>query len=304
MIKLKSLFRRGQSGPSNSKYAGSQPSSNSVAPLANQDPLSSNNNNLKGSSSISNIDGIGLSKSDKKKQKDFGSRDNLDKKDVKGSKERLVDLRPGKDKSKKESKRQPQPPQMSSVVQQQQQLSGSQHVGVTNPGLIEQQMNSLGGYALVDQHQLTKELTEINFDGPREDAKLIKLQELRQQLDRVSREKMAVEAKLVEMSGFQTEVVSLRNEISKMQVCLTCANDPLCLFLGFTVVNLSLCSRLSLIYFVDKMGTVGSENMESHFSLLFSASFFLNIKNTKLLFLLNKIRYNAIYFTSFSKMFQ
>lgn len=215
MIKLKSLFRRGQSGPSsNSKYGANQQNPNAVAPLAAPDPQSQN---LKGSSSISNLDGIGLSKADKKKQKEFGSRDNLDKKEAKGSKERLVDIRPGKDKSKKESKKQPQPqPQQMSIVQQQQQLASSQHVsGVANSGLIEQQM---GGYAIVDQHQLTKELTEINFDGPREDAKLIALQELRQQLDRVSREKVVVEAKLAEMSMLQTEVVALRNEISNMQV--------------------------------------------------------------------------------------
>lgn len=44
------------------------------------------------------------------------------------------------------------------------------------------------------------------------------MQELQQHLDRLTRDKMALEAKIVELSSYQNEVGILRNEITKLQV--------------------------------------------------------------------------------------
>lgn len=228
MIKLKSLFRRGQP-PSNSKYGpGHQQQQQSQQPVGQ---LPDSAPHLKGSSSTSNIDGLGLSKADKKKQKEFGSRDHLDRKEHKSSKDRLVDNFRGKPKSKKQQQQQQPVKQefsaaepMSLVSQQQQQQqqptsSLSSVVGLPpNVAAYEHQRPVLSTYAIVDEH-LAKELTEINFDGPHGDkSKSSQLHELRLQLDRVTAEKRAVEAQLAEMSAFQTEVVALRHEMAKMKV--------------------------------------------------------------------------------------
>lgn len=220
MIKLKSLFRRGQT-PSNSKNGpGQQQTQQSVGQLADSA------SHLKGSSSTSNLDGLGLSKAEKKKQKEFGSRDNLDRKEHKSSKDRLVENFRGKPKTKKQAKQELSAAEQMSLVsqqqpQQQQQPTSSLSsvVGLPpNVAAYEHQRPVLSTYAIVDEH-LAKELTEINFDGPHGDgAKSIQLHELRLQLDRVTAEKRAVEAQLAEMSAFQTEVVALRHEMSKMKV--------------------------------------------------------------------------------------
>lgn len=231
MIKLKSLFRRGGQQPSNSssKYGSppqqptaqphdpNAPSAAAAAPLgASSHPADSNNVHLKGSSSTSNLDGLGLSKADKKKQKDFGSRDNLDKREHKSSKDRLVDnLRGHKSKAAKEGKRHSKPENTAnqmSIVQQQQPVGSA-----VNSAAYEHRPTTLGSYGIVDP-SLAKELTAINFDGPHEDAKSIQLHELRLQLDRVTTEKVAIETKLAEMSLFQTEVMNLRSEMTKMKV--------------------------------------------------------------------------------------
>jgi hypothetical protein len=44
------------------------------------------------------------------------------------------------------------------------------------------------------------------------------MQELQSQIDKLHREKLALEDKVVELSSYQKEVVALRNEITKMQV--------------------------------------------------------------------------------------
>lgn len=226
MIKLKSLFRRGQtpSGSASSKYNAGQPQQPTPAdepvPGVNSAATSSSVAPLKGSSSTSNIDGLGLSKSDRKKQKDFGSRDNLERKDYKSSKDRLVDNLRGHGKSKsaakeakKQSKQELSAAAQMSLVQQQQspQVSGSVVAQQNSQAAYEHQRPA---YGIVDA-SLVKELTEINFDGPHSDAKSIQLQELRSQLDQVSAEKKVIED---QMSLFRAEATALRNEMSKMKV--------------------------------------------------------------------------------------
>lgn len=44
------------------------------------------------------------------------------------------------------------------------------------------------------------------------------MQELQNHLEKISREKMSLELKVTELSTFQTEVVSLRNEITTLKV--------------------------------------------------------------------------------------
>lgn len=238
MIKLKSLFRRGQQTPSsssNNKYGPGHGQQQQQPTPSGQLPDSSASAvppHLKGSSSTSNIDGLGLSKADKKKQqKEFGSRDRLDeKREHRSSKDRLVDNLRGKSKASKEAKKLskselPVVDQMS-VVQQHQQQQQQLHqpqasvaVGIpSNAAVYEHQRPSLAAYGTIVDEALTRELTEINFDGPHSDAKSIQFHELRLQLERVTAEKKAVEAQLAEMSVFQSEVMALRNEMSKMKV--------------------------------------------------------------------------------------
>lgn len=45
-----------------------------------------------------------------------------------------------------------------------------------------------------------------------------RLQDLQSHLERLTREKMTLEAKIGELSQYQSEVVALRNEIAKLQV--------------------------------------------------------------------------------------
>lgn len=176
MIKLKSLFRRGPSGPSSSKQqaaaaaAASTSSGNALNPNPSPAP------HLKGSSSVSSLDHVGLASkaSAAKSHKHHGSKDRLiDAKLSKGaSREKLAASRESLDvKESKHQQRQQraelqqqlqqQQQQQMSLVQQQQQHQ-QQHVSGNN-NLID----GGGGYAgMVDP--LTKELTDINFDGPRE----------------------------------------------------------------------------------------------------------------------------------------
>lgn len=44
------------------------------------------------------------------------------------------------------------------------------------------------------------------------------MQELQNHLEKISREKMSLELKVTELSTFQNEVVSLRNEITTLKV--------------------------------------------------------------------------------------
>lgn len=152
MIKLKSLFRRGQ-GPSGSKHSAN--AANVLAAPTHQQ--------LKASASTTSLDNIDVAQpplpplntkpskqgiKERIDQKIKGSRDKL------GSRENLVDT--------KDSHKQRQHQQQRLLQQQQQQMPRiQQHVG--NNNLLDQR--DVANY-VVDP--LTKELTDINFDGPRE----------------------------------------------------------------------------------------------------------------------------------------
>lgn len=45
------------------------------------------------------------------------------------------------------------------------------------------------------------------------------IQELQENLEQVTRDKMALEAKIMEMSSYKNEIMMLQNEIVKLQVC-------------------------------------------------------------------------------------
>lgn len=166
MIKLKSLFRRGQ-GPSGSKHSNNSSSSNALIP-------SSVNQHLKGSSSVSSLDNIDQQQTKSIKN---GAKDRFDLK-IKGSRDKLgsrdnLDIKEHK---------------TVSATQRHRSSGGSGGGGGNNGGLnIEtqrpqpmpriQQQHVVGNNNLIDQHDVTtyavgdslaKELTDINFDGPRE----------------------------------------------------------------------------------------------------------------------------------------
>lgn len=176
MIKLKSLFRRGPSGPSSSKQQQQQAAA-AAASTSGRSALNPNPTptpQLKGASSVSSLDHVGIAaKSSGKPHKHHGSKDRLiDAKLSKGSREKLAASRESLD--VKESKHQQR--QQRAELQQQLQLQQQQQQQLQRPmSLVQQQQhvsgnNNLidgGGYAgMVDP--LTKELTDINFDGPRE----------------------------------------------------------------------------------------------------------------------------------------
>lgn len=154
MIKLKSLFRRGQ-GPSGSKHSAQ--AANVLAPSTHQQ--------LKASASTTSLDNIDVAQPPQAalnvKPSKQGIKERIDQKikgscDKLGSRENLVDTKD----SHKSQQRQRQ--QQRFMQQQQQQMPRiQQHVG--NNNLLDQR--DVANY-VVDP--LTKELTDINFDGPRE----------------------------------------------------------------------------------------------------------------------------------------
>lgn len=151
MIKLKSLFRRGQ-GPSGSKHSAN--GGNAAAP--------STQNQLKGSSSVSSLDNIDQIKTTKSSSKSHhGSKDRLiDHKIKGGSRDKLAASRESLD--IKESKRH----RTTDQQRHNQMPLIQQHVG--NNNLIDQR--DVTNYSV---DTLTKELTDISFDGPREVSEFI-----------------------------------------------------------------------------------------------------------------------------------
>lgn len=144
MNKIKSLFRRGP-GPSGSK------NSVAAAPSGYLPASAQQQQQIKTAASVSSLDNVGLRP--KKPSKSHGSRDKLNDRTIdkeKGSTERL-DTKDKLDKQKyKELKQMP-------VIQQQ------QHHAANN-NLLNQR--DIVNYT-IDQG-LSRDLTEINFDGPRE----------------------------------------------------------------------------------------------------------------------------------------
>lgn len=159
MIKLKSLFRRGP-GPSGSKNSASG-------------STGSSGSQLKGAASVSSLDTTIEPPIAKPGKQHHGSKDRL----FKGSRDKLAVSRESLDVKESKHQRQLQQQQQAAAFQQQQQLQHQlqqQQQQLRQMPLIQQQHG--GNNNLIDQRDvggysvdpLTKELTEINFDGPRE----------------------------------------------------------------------------------------------------------------------------------------
>ncbi|XP_055389161.1 putative mediator of RNA polymerase II transcription subunit 26 isoform X2 [Condylostylus longicornis] len=220
-------LQRGQ-GPSGSKNSTNQHLDPNHHNNKQQQQIHNSTNNLKTSSSVSSLDGIGLksnSKATKLSQKLHGSNDKLqshhhhhqnhhfkssskDKLDSRnGSKEHIVD---------------------SLDVQQQQQQPPAPPIKYkkkqpTQMPIIQQ--NVIANNNLLDQRDVIGEYNERSVDlitiDPNREATLQQqqsmMQELQSHLERLTREKMALEAKVTELSAYQNEVQLLRNEIAKLQ---------------------------------------------------------------------------------------
>lgn len=176
MIKLKSLFRRGPSGPSSSKQAAAAAAASATAAQGNalqqqQQPP------LKGASSVSSLDHHQQphpTDAKQSKSQKHGSKDRLT------SREKLCSSRESLDLKEASSKRQQQQPtqphrQMPLVQQQppqqplqQQSTAGQQHSHHHHLGGNNNLLDAGGYAAMVVDPALTKELTDISFDGPRE----------------------------------------------------------------------------------------------------------------------------------------
>jgi hypothetical protein len=146
MIKLKSLFRRGQA-PSGSK--GAQPA-----------------HQIKGASSVSSLDD---NLSTKQSSKKFGSKDKLDHIVYnKGSKEKLVDVKQPKDKSKRQQQQQQLPPAQQQLQQQfaqmpiQEQDTQQYHLG--NNNVMDQRSTITSSAYTSDNPSIIKDQVD-HFDG-------------------------------------------------------------------------------------------------------------------------------------------
>lgn len=219
MIKLKSLFRRGQ-GPSGSKHS-SQSTTNIAA---------ANGTTIKAASSASSLDRVGVSVAPKNSGKQgrtlHGSRDKLDQyspasqqRHFKGSKERLSDARfLGKDQpgTRNVSKLHPMP------LIQPQYSTDNQSPRSTRQLQLSDSRNNLDhdddAYSITTEEiVIPKDMTTINFNGPMEDLKPHRKQELQAHLSQLKADNAALEKKVVEMSFSQKEVQALREEIMKLQ---------------------------------------------------------------------------------------
>lgn len=214
-------FLRGQ-GPSGSKHS-SQSTTNIAA---------ANGSTIKAASSASSLDRVGVSVAPKSSSKQgralHGSRDKLDQyspgnqqRHFKGSKERLSDARfLGKEQSgtRNVSKLHPMPliqPQYSNDNQSPRSTRQLQHSDSRNN---LDQRNDDDAYSITTEELvIPKDMTTINFNGPMEDLKPHRKQELQAHLSQLKADNAALEKKVVEMSFSQKEVQALREEIMKLQ---------------------------------------------------------------------------------------
>lgn len=211
-------FSRGQ-GPSGSKHS-SQSTTNIAA---------ANGTTIKAASSASSLDRVGVSAAPKSAGRQgralHGSRDKLDQyspgsqhRHFKGSKERLSDAKfLSKDQSgaRNLSKLHPMPliqPKYSSdspSPRSTRQLQISDNLD---------QRNDEDAYSITTEEiVIPKDMTAINFNGPMEDLKPHRNQELQAHLSQLKADNAALEKKVVEMSFSHKEVQALREEIMKLQ---------------------------------------------------------------------------------------
>ncbi|XP_037036628.1 cytospin-A-like isoform X2 [Bradysia coprophila] len=188
---LGSLAKKRGQGPSGSKHSSS---SNHTQQLKSGSTASSSDN-IDSTGIISKPPKHYQESKDRTDQKYRGSRDKL------SSRESLDVKETTKHSFQQDSYNQPRLQSMPLIQQQ-------QHVG--NNNMIDQR--DVSNYT-VDP------LAEINFDGPKEGARQqSRMQDLHSHIERLSREKMALESTVVELSSYKNEVVSLRSDMSKLQV--------------------------------------------------------------------------------------
>ncbi|XP_055644177.1 cytospin-A isoform X2 [Toxorhynchites rutilus septentrionalis] len=225
MIKLKSLFRRGQ-GPSGSKH--SSQSTNNIA--------SANGAPLKGASSVSSLDCIGVTSVQKVSNKNsrapiHGSKDRLEQYSSnhhqyysKGSKEKLTDFKSFGNIVKSSMSVaqhqfvQPQVAYQSLPPQQQLERSGA------NRDELDQRDDDAYSSANEDI-VVSNELRSNNIGS--EICETNKMQELQAHLRKLNQENAALEEKIVEMSHHQRDVQALRDEIDKLQTSQEMSNNEL-----------------------------------------------------------------------------
>lgn len=228
MIKLKSLFRRGQ-GPSGSKH--SSQSTNNIA--------AANGTTIKAASSASSLDRVGVSAAPKSAGKQgwalHGSRDKLDQyspscqhRHFKGSKERLSDakfLNKEQSGTRNLSKLHPMPlmqPQYSADSPSPRSTRHLQHSENVD------QRNDDEAYSITTEEiVIPTDITAINFNGPMEDLKMHRKQELQAHLNQLKADNAALEKKVIEMSFSQKEVQTLREEIMKLQALQEASRNEL-----------------------------------------------------------------------------
>ncbi|XP_001652575.2 cytospin-A isoform X8 [Aedes aegypti] len=241
MIKLKSLFRRGQ-GPSGSKH--SSQSTNNIA--------TTNGGSIKGASSVSSLDCVGIAaappKSSAKHNRALhGSKDKLDQyggsnskpyhhhhQQGRGSREKLTDLKHfGKE--PKAGIRHPKPSNQMPIVQPQpsvhqhqlEQFQGAQQLPRAGSRSELDQRDDDAYSSATEEIVISKELTSISFGGPMEDPKANRMQEFQSHLERLRQENAELEEKVIEMSVYKQEVQALRDEIVKLQTSQEMSNSEL-----------------------------------------------------------------------------
>ncbi|XP_058821269.1 cytospin-A-like isoform X7 [Topomyia yanbarensis] len=237
MIKLKSLFRRGQ-GPSGSKH--SSQSTNNIA--------TTNGASIKGASSVSSLDRVGVAPAPKPSTKHnrllHGSKDKLDQYSssshhhhAKSSKEKLPDLKYcGKEKSggrsvaKSTSQMplvQPQPAhhQLEQFQFGHHSSRPAQQRGASRNELDQRDDDAYS--SATEEIVISNDLTEICFDGPMEAQKNNKIHGLHASLDKLKHDNAALEEKVIEMSVYQREIQILREEISKLHATQEISNNEL-----------------------------------------------------------------------------
>ncbi|XP_037916874.1 cytospin-A-like isoform X6 [Hermetia illucens] len=217
------IFSRGQ-GPSGSKNSGHQQQSGQI----------------KQSASVSSLDAVGLKSS--KSAKHFGSKDKLVDQGLKnskdklssrgGSRERLADSLPvgGGEIPTSGLLITNSKPKKKTSLQSSQMPIIQQNVIANNNLIDHRDVVDYNNLATNEKRDLGDLSAAVTFDGQKEATRQQQqqqqqlqqqqqsmMQELQSHLERLTREKMALEARIIELSSYQAEVVQLRNEIAKFQ---------------------------------------------------------------------------------------
>ncbi|XP_055549528.1 cytospin-A-like isoform X3 [Wyeomyia smithii] len=242
--------KEGGQGPSGSKH--SSQSTNNIA--------TTNGTSIKNASSVSSLDCVGVAAVSKSSAKHnrvlHGSKDKIDQyHSSKCSEEKLVDLKlVNKDQSEGQNQTKTFP-QMPLVHPQPAQHQLEQFKVAHHSLRSSQQLHKAAGSDEVEQLDedtysntteevvVSNELTEINCDVPMA-QKTQKMTGFHASLEKLKHDNAALEEKVVEMSVYQKEIQTLREEIYKLQASQEMSNNELHRLLD---ENESLRDRLKTI---------------------------------------------------------